>query len=114
MCIMPMDDYFRSLKDLKPKEPVKGISVSSAYLDDAMLTYMEFELGSVIPKHKHLHEQITLILERGMDMAVGGAKKTVIKGNIVSIPSNVVHSAQILDEFTVAVDAWSPAREDYK
>lgn len=111
---MPMDDYFRSLKDLKPKEPVKGISVRSVYLDDVMLTYMEFKPGSVIPEHKHPHEQITLILEGGMDMTVGREKKTILKGDIVSVPANVVHSALVLDEFTVTVDAWSPAREDYK
>ena len=47
-------------------------------------------------------------------MTVGGIKKTILKGYIVSVPANVVHSAQVLDEFTVEVDAWSPAREDYK
>ncbi len=65
-----MDHYFRSLKNLNHKEPVKGVSVRSVYLDDYMLTYMEFEPGSVIPEHKHPREQITLILEGGMDMTV--------------------------------------------
>ncbi len=109
-----MNRYFRSLKDLKPKEPVKGIAVRSVYLENTMLTHMEFEPGSVIPEHKHPHEQITLILEGGMDMTVEGEKKTVLKGDMVSVPANVVHGARVMNEFTVAVDAWSPVREDYK
>ena len=109
-----MDSYFHSLKDLKPKEPVKGISVRSVYLDNAMLIRMEFEPGSIMPEHNHPHEQITLILEGGMDMTVGGIRKIVLKGDVISVPANVAHSAQVLDEFTVAIDAWSPPREDYK
>ena len=38
-----MDDYFHSLKTIKTKEPVKGISIRSVYLDNVMLTHMEFE-----------------------------------------------------------------------
>ncbi|MCL4322085.1 MAG: cupin domain-containing protein [Deltaproteobacteria bacterium] len=109
-----MDDYFHSLKDIKPKEPVKGISIRSVYLEKAMLTRMEFEPGSVIPEHRHPHEQITYILEGKMDMIVDGVEKTVSMGDAVTIPSNVLHSARIPDEFTVAVDAWSPVRDDYK
>ena len=109
-----MDDYFHSPKTIKTKEPVKGISIRSVYLDNVMLTHIEFEPGSIIPEHRHSNEQITLILEGKMDMAVGNEKKTVVKGDVIVIPANIEHSAKILDEFTIAVDAWSPAREDYK
>jgi quercetin dioxygenase-like cupin family protein len=92
-----MENYFNCLKELKPKQPVKGITVRSVYLDNVMLTYMEFEPGSIIPEHKHPQEQITLILKGGMEMTVGKTKKTVKEGDIISVPSNVIHSAQILD-----------------
>lgn len=109
-----MNNYFYLFKDQKFKEPIKGIRIRSVYLDKAMMTYMEFEPNSVIPEHKHQHEQITIILEGKMEMVVGGIKKTVSKGDVVAIPSNTTHSAQILEVFTIAVDAWSPVREDYK
>lgn len=89
-----MNGYFHSLKEINPKEPVKGISVRSVYLDNAMPTHMEFEPGSVISEHKHPHEQITLILEGGMDMSVGGIRKIVLKGDIVSVPGRVIISGR--------------------
>ena len=109
-----MDNYYSTFKDKEVKEPVKGIKVRSVFLDKTMMTYMEFESNSIIPEHKHPHEQITTILEGKMDMLVGGVRKVVSKGDVVAIPSNIPHSAQILDDFTIAIDAWSPVREDYK
>lgn len=79
-----------------------------------MMTHMEFEPDSIIPEHRHSNEQITLILEGKMDMAVGKEKKTVVKGDVIVIPTNIEHKVKILDEFTVAVDGWSPERDDYK
>lgn len=109
-----MNNYFYSFKEQKAKEPLKGIKIKSVYLENLMMTHMEFEPCSIIPEHKHSNEQITLILEGKMDMAVGGERKTVIKGDVIVIPANIEHSAKILDEFTIAVDGWSPVRDDYK
>jgi len=109
-----MDNYYSCFKDKEAKEPVNGIKVRSAFLDNTMMTYMEFEANSKIPMHKHPHEQITMILEGKMDMMVGGVRKVVSKGDVVTIPTNIPHSAQILDSFTIAIDAWSPVRVDYK
>jgi quercetin dioxygenase-like cupin family protein len=109
-----MNNYFYSFKERKAKEPLKGVKIRSVYLDNLMMTHMEFEPGSIIPEHKHSNEQITLILEGKIDMTVDKEKKTAFKGDVIVIPANTVHSAKILDEFTVAVDGWSPVRDDYK
>lgn len=109
-----MCNYFFSFKEQEFKEPIKGIKIRSVYLDKAMMTYMEFMPGSEIPEHKHPHEQITLILEGKMEMVVGEAKKLVTKGDVIAVPPNIMHSAKVLDDFTITVDAWSPVREDYK
>jgi len=109
-----MNNYFFSFKEQEFKEPIKGIKIRSVYLDKTMMTYMEFKPGSEIPEHKHPHEQITLILEGEMEIVVGGIKRMVVKGDVVVVPSNIMHSAKVFDDFTIAVDAWSPIREDYK
>ena len=109
-----MSGYFYSFKERKAKEQSKGIKVRSVYLENLMMTHMEFEPGSIIPEHRHSNEQITLILEGKIDMTVGKEIKTVVKGDVIVIPANIEHSAKILDEFTVAVDGWSPVRDDYK
>lgn len=109
-----MNNYYYSFKDREVKEPVKGIKVRSVFLDKTMMTYMEFESNSIIPEHKHPHEQITTILEGKMEMMVGGVTKIVSKGDVVAVPANIPHSAKIQDKFTIAIDAWSPVREDYK
>jgi len=109
-----MDNYFYSFKNREAKELIKGIKIRSVFLEKTMKTYMEFELNTLFPEHNHPHEQITMILEGRMDMIVDGTKKTVIRGDVIAVPANVIHSAQVLEEFTITVDAGSPAREDYK
>lgn len=109
-----MSDYFHSLKDCAVKTPVKGVKIRSVFLDKTMMTHMEFEPFSVLPEHKHDHEQITMILEGEMEMIVNGEKSLMKKGDVAAVPGSVLHSAKVTGQFTVAVDAWSPARDDYK
>ena len=96
-----------------PKSPIKGAKVHSASLTNTMLTRMEFEAGCEIPEHSHPHEQISIIIEGRMEITVGGVTRTLEKGDVAAVPSNVLHSARVLEP-TVAVDAWSPVRDDYR
>ena len=52
-------------------------------------------------------------MEGKLELTVGGKTMVMTKGDVAVIPSNVPHSGRVIDEFTVAVDAWNPIREDY-
>ncbi len=104
---------FFSFNNSDFREIAPGIRMRSAHLQQAMLTYFEFEPGAVIPPHKHPHEQITLILEGEMGLTVGEETRVLKAGEGAAIPPFVQHKAVILSRPTRAVDAWYPVREDY-
>jgi quercetin dioxygenase-like cupin family protein len=105
---------FFSTAQLPSVKPMPGITRSSVYLDNVMLTFFDFEPGAVVPEHQHPHEQITLVLAGEMVFTLGGETRTLHPGEGVTIPPNVRHRAVIKETFTRAVDAWHPIREDYK
>ncbi len=109
-----MAEYFSDFKTADFVTPAEGIKVKSVHLDNVMMTYMEFEPNTDLPEHSHPHEQITMIHQGKLEMTVDGQMKIMHKGDVVIVPPNKTHSARTLEEPTIAVDAWSPTRQDYK
>ncbi len=105
--------YFDSFTTKDGVRPLKGFLIKEAHLINVMVTWVEMEPGSVLPEHKHGHEQISLVVEGALELTVGGETRVMKKGDAAVVPSNVLHSGRVLDEFTVAIDAWNPIREDY-
>jgi quercetin dioxygenase-like cupin family protein len=79
-----------------------------------MMTFFDFEPGSVVPEHSHPHEQITYVTRGAMEFRLGDEKRVLRAGDGVCCPPGAVHSALILDEPTSALDAWYPLREEYR
>ncbi len=109
-----MTEYFSDFKCAGFVEPLEGIRVKAVCRDNVMMTYMEFEPNMVLPEHVHPDEQITMIHQGKLEMTVDGQTQLMETGDGVVVPANATHSAKTLDEPTIAVDAWSPIREDYK
>lgn len=103
----------QSIKDIKPKELVAGISGHYAHGAALTLGYVEIKEGAILPEHYHPHEQITFIMEGQLDMTIGGKFIPLTAGMYYVIPSNVPHSA-IAKTDCKAIDVFNPVREDYK
>ena len=102
-----------SIKDVKPKELAPGITGYYAHGDKSTFGYIELKRGSSVPLHSHVNEQITYIIEGQLDMMIGGIPCSLTAGMYHIIPSNVLHSAIAITDCKV-IDAFAPAREDYK
>lgn len=76
---------------------------------------VEFQLkkGSAVPPHQHSNEQIGMVVSGAMIMKVGDEETTLSAGDGYAIPPGVVHSVEILED-AVAIDVFSPPREDYR
>ena len=109
-----MVENFASFKTMQGISPVEGVMIKSVHLDNVMMTYMEFAPGSILPEHKHPHEQITTIIAGNMEMTVGDQTQLMHPGDVVTVPPNIVHSAKVIEDKAIAIDAWSPIRDDYK
>jgi len=69
--------------------------------------------GSLLPEHKHLHEQISYVLEGDVEATVGTSSKTLHPGDVYSVKSNTSHSCRALGQPVRIVVASSPLLRDY-
>jgi len=101
------------IKNIKPKELVAGITGYYAHGNNLTLGLAELKAGSIIPLHRHMHEQITYIIEGELDMVIGEESCLMTAGMYHVIGSNFPHSAVAKKDCKV-IDAFSPVREEYK
>lgn len=83
--------------------------------DQMMLAHVYLRKGAIVPQHSHHNEQITYILEGALRFWIGedGSEVLDVKaGEVLHIPSNVLHKAEALED-TLDVDVFSPPRQDW-
>ncbi|MBV8803922.1 MAG: cupin domain-containing protein [Sinobacteraceae bacterium] len=99
-----------------PAEPLKGtISRKLITADRMMIAHVYFKKGDDVPQHSHENEQLTYILEGALRFWLGpdGSQEiTVRAGEVLVIPSNVLHRALALED-TLDVDVFCPPRQDW-
>jgi quercetin dioxygenase-like cupin family protein len=69
--------------------------------------------GAKVPIHKHIHEQMSYVLKGSIKFFIKGEEMILKPENIVVIPSNVEHGAEALEDDTMLIEIFSPAREDF-
>jgi quercetin dioxygenase-like cupin family protein len=99
-----------------PKENVSdSLARRLITADRMMLAHVYLKKGCVVPRHSHENEQITYILEGGLRFWIGADESQtldVMAGEVLHIPSNVLHKAEALED-TLDVDIFSPPRQDW-
>ena len=71
--------------------------------------------GSVVPRHHHHNEQITYVLDGALRFQLGANGEQVVtvrSGEVLTIPPNLPHSAEALED-TLDVDIFDPPRQDW-
>ena len=92
-----------------------GISRRLITSERMMIAHVYFKKGDDVPQHSHENEQLTYILEGALHFWFGpdGSQQiTVRAGEVVVIPSNVLHRALALED-TLDVDVFCPPRQDW-
>jgi len=83
--------------------------------DRMMLAHVYLKKGAIVPKHAHENEQLTYILEGALRFWIGEDESETVDvraGEVLHIPSNVLHKAEALED-TLDVDIFSPPRQDW-
>jgi quercetin dioxygenase-like cupin family protein len=83
--------------------------------DQLMLAQVYLKKGCVVPKHSHMNEQLTYILEGALRFFVGenGEEEIMVRaGEVLHLPGNVPHQAEAVED-TLDVDIFYPPREDW-
>lgn len=101
------------LSEIAAREILPGFSAKFIHTSSITLSYWDVKKGSVLPNHKHVHEQVTQVEEGEFELTVGGETNVYTKGMVAIIPSWVEHSGVALTDCKIC-DIFSPVREDYK
>jgi quercetin dioxygenase-like cupin family protein len=81
--------------------------------DRLMLIEVAIEEGAVVPMHTHPHEQTGYLISGRVVFELGDEKRELGPGDCWLVPSNVPHQVTALEP-SLALDIFSPPREDYR
>ncbi len=89
--------------------------LSRRVIHSERMTVANFEMkkGAQVPLHSHDNEQISTVWKGRVRFNIGGEDQIVEAGEAVTIPSNVPHMADALED-SVCLEVFVPGREDWK
>jgi quercetin dioxygenase-like cupin family protein len=100
-----IQDHYQRLLD--------GIGIETlVYGDRSLLSKFQLAKDSHLPRHSHPYEQTGYLLAGRMRLTVGNEVYEVEPGDSWCVPGHLEHQADILED-SVAIEVFSPVREDY-
>jgi quercetin dioxygenase-like cupin family protein len=96
--------YTRAIPGIERKTLVFG--------ERTLMTEFLLKKGNRLPRHSHLHEQTGYLVKGRIRLSIELEENDVRPGDSWCIPSGVEHGAEILED-SVAIEVFSPVREDY-
>ena len=95
------------------QEPFAGVRLKTiAYGDKTLMVEFRLTKGHELPEHSHPHEQTGYLVSGRIVLIVAGRRHEAEPGDSWCIHGQAVHSAEIRED-SVAVEVFSPVREDY-
>jgi len=100
--------------DIHPRELAPGVTAKIASGEKVMLSLVTLAPGAVVSEHAHPHEQMGMLVSGAMELTVSGQARTLSGNAIYLVPGGVLHKAVAGPEGAVALDVFSPPREEYR
>jgi len=82
------------------------------YGEKTLFTEFRLKKESDLPSHSHPHEQTGYLVSGKIRLTVGDETLDAEPGDSWCIPGGVEHGAEILED-SIAIEVFSPVREDY-
>lgn len=94
-------------------EVLPGIGLKTlVHGENTLMAEFVLQKGSQLPRHCHPHEQTGYLVKGHMRLAIGSETFAVMPGDSWCIPGEVEHAAEVVED-SVAIEVFSPVREDY-
>ena len=99
---------------IERRQLLPGVTAQLIWGERVMMGIIDFEANAIVPWHSHPHEQCGRVLEGSAWFELEGHEKTKLEaGEHYVIPGNVAHQVTATSEGCVALDIWSPIRDEY-
>lgn len=109
-----MSLYFPTRAECATHTIFPGVTIRTCAAERMMLSYVDLAPGAVVAEHSHPHEQVGMVLEGQALFVIGGEEKLLGKGDMYRIPGGVPHRVVAQAEPVVALDIFTPIRDDYR
>ena len=104
---------FHRFSDIDTKEIAPGFLSKLIHTETNTINFIEVKAGCSVPRHRHIHEQCSFIIEGEFELTVNDIPQLLNTGLFAIVPSNVWHSGTAITDCRL-IDIFSPVREDYK
>jgi quercetin dioxygenase-like cupin family protein len=81
--------------------------------EHTLVSEVTLERGGIVPRHSHPHEQTGYVVSGAIEFTLGDRAVVLRAGEGYLIPGNLPHSCLAFED-SVAIDIFSPVREEYK
>ena len=106
--------YFINPSELNRREVVPGVNLRTMWGDKIMMSMVEIAPGARMPVHTHPQEQAGIVMQGEFEFTIGGETRLLKQGDAYIIPGGVEHGVVGTAGWSLALDIFSPPREDYK
>lgn len=104
---------FYQFDDIEVKEIAPGFFSKLIHTDSNTINFIEVKAGCAVALHRHVHQQLSFVLEGVFEMTVEGEARKLDQGQYCIIPCNAEHGGTALTDCRL-IDVFSPARDDYR
>lgn len=105
---------FDDLGEIAPQRLFDGFVARTIHGERITLAVVEIEPGAALPEHDHENEQLGTIIRGSMTFRIGNEERELGPGGMWRIPPNTPHSATAGPDGAIALDVFTPTRDDWK
>jgi len=99
---------------IPPRTLAPGVTAKIASGEKMMLSLVTLAPDAVVPTHSHPHEQMGFMVSGTLEFTIEGETRTLSGSGMYLVHGGVPHAAKAGPGGAVALDAFSPPREEYR
>ena len=107
-------NYFWNPENIAPKVLAPGVTARIASGEKMMFSLVTLAPNAVVPTHSHPHEQMGMMVSGTMEFTIEGETRVLSGSGMVFVPGGVPHAAKAGPGGAVALEAFSPPKEEFK
>jgi len=111
---MPNVATFDDIASIAPQQIWEGVVVRAVHGDSTTMALIELAPNSHVPEHHHGNEQVGVLVRGSFRLRVADETLEVRPGGTWLIPADVPHEVHTGPDGALALEVWSPPREDWK
>jgi len=99
---------------IPPRTLAPGVTAKIASGEKMMLSLVTLAPDAVVPTHSHPHEQMGFMVSGTLEFTIEGETRVLSGNDMYFVPGGIPHAAKGGPGGAVALDAFSPPREEYR